>query len=127
MIFLVKHRQFCSNYLRSGNSRVFEVADYESQNKKWRIQYGSRLHDVLVNFNNFPLNRLEAVTQRFLRSRITNLKSEFQNSIWRSSTLFFTENFENFENFALIRFGTVTRGFFRSPITNLKSESQNSK
>ena len=34
--------------LRNGDARVFEVADDKSQNKKWRIQYGSQLHQFLV-------------------------------------------------------------------------------
>ena len=38
--------------------------------------------DFLWNFDNFSLFRLGTVTQGFLKSLITNLKSESQNSKW---------------------------------------------
>ena len=81
------------NSLRNGYSGVFEVADYESQNKKWRIQYGDQVHEFWCNFDNFALIRLATIIQGFLRSLIMNLKTESQNSKWRIQ--YESKNFEN--------------------------------
>ena len=42
---LVTFCQFSCNSLRNGYSGVFEVSDYESQNKKWRIQDARRKNE----------------------------------------------------------------------------------
>ena len=82
----------------------------ESQNSKWRIQYGGQVHDVLWNFDNFARIRLGTVIRGFLRSLIMNLRSESENSKWRIQYGDLVHDF--FWDFNNLRLGMVTRGGF---------------
>ena len=101
----------------------------ESQNSKWRIQYGGQVHDFLVKLWQFCSNLLEngylgVFEVSDYESEIRTSKFKMADPIWRSSIWFFCWNLDNF---ALIYLGTVTWGFLRSLITNLKLEPQNLK
>ena len=114
--------QVCSNSLRNGYSKIFEVADYESQNKKSRIQYGGQLHDFLVKPCQFRSNSLMNDHSGVIE--VVDYESEVRISKFKMADLMAVKYiiFEwNFDIFALVRLGTANQRFLRSPITNLKS------
>ena len=81
--FWVKIWKFCRNDYSEG----FEVANYESKVRITKFKMANpiwRSNTILWwNFEDFAVIRLGTVMRGFLRSPITNVKPESQNSIWR--------------------------------------------
>ena len=68
----------------------------ESQNSKWRIQYGGQVHDFMVKLWRFCCDLLRNGYERVFEvadyeSEVRISKLKMANPIWRSSTRFYGE------------------------------------